>query len=67
VQFSEHAGVDFDGYLAVTSEKIAALDGAALERLNSAGLLEVAVFAAASLGTMPGLIARKQRKLAAGG
>jgi hypothetical protein len=67
VRFSEHAGVDFDGYLAVTSEKIAALDGAALERLNSAGLLEVAVFAAASLGTMPGLIARKQRKLAAGG
>jgi hypothetical protein len=67
VQFSEHAGVDFDGYLAVTSEKIAALDGAALERLNSAGLLEVAVFAAASLGTMPMLVARKQRKLAAGG
>jgi len=66
VQFSEHAGVDFDGYLAVTSEKIAALDGAALERLNAAGLLDVAVFAAASLGTMPGLVARKQRKLATG-
>jgi hypothetical protein len=67
VQFSEHAGVDFDGYLAVTAEKIAALDGAALAQLNTAGLLDVAVFAAASLGTMPGLVARKQRKLAAGG
>lgn len=67
VQFSEHAGVDFDGYLAVTSERIAALDGAALERLSKGGLLEVAVFAAASLGTMPRLVGRKQRKLAAGG
>jgi hypothetical protein len=67
VQVSEHAGVDFDGYLAVTPEAIAALGGAALERLNAAGLLDAAVFAAASLGTMPGLVARKQRKLAASG
>jgi len=64
VQFDEHTGVDFDGYLAVVPEKMALLDGAALERLNSAGLLDVAVFAAASLGTMPRLVARKQRKLA---
>ena len=34
---------------------------------TQAGLLDVAVFAAASLGTMPRLIARKQRKLAAAG
>ena len=64
VQFDEHTGVDFDGYLAVVPEKMALLDGAALKRLNSAGLLDVAVFAAASLGTMPRLVARKQRKLA---
>ena len=64
VQFDEHTGIDFDGYLAVVPEKIAALDGAALARLNAAGLLDVAVFAAASLGTMPRLIARKQHKLA---
>lgn len=66
VQFDEHTGVDFDGYLAVVPEKIAALEGAALERLNKAGLLDAAVFAAASLGTMQRLIARKRRKLAAG-
>jgi hypothetical protein len=66
VSFDEHTGVDFDGYLAVTPEKVAALGGAALERLNQTGLLDVAVFAAASIGTMPRLIARKQRKLAAG-
>ena len=64
VQFDEHTGVDFDGYLAVVPEKIAQLDGAALERLNAGGLLDVAVFAAASLGTMPQLVARKRRKLA---
>ena len=64
VKFDDNAGVDFDGYLAVVPEKIAGLDGAALARLNAAGLLDVAVFAAASLGTMPRLIARKQRKLA---
>jgi hypothetical protein len=66
VSFDEHTGIDFDGYLAVVPEKIAALDGAALARLNQAGLLDLAVFAAASLGTMPRLIARKQRKLATG-
>jgi len=64
VSFDEHTGVDFDGYLAVMPEKIAGLGGVALERLNKAGLLDVAVFAAASIGTMPRLIARKQRKLA---
>jgi hypothetical protein len=64
VKFDEHSGVDFDGYLAVVPERIAALDDAALGRLNRAGLLDTAVLAAASLGTMPRLIARKQRKLA---
>ena len=65
VRIGEHSSVDFDGYLAVTPEAIARLDGTALARLNQAGLLDVAVFAAASLGTMQGLVARKQRKLAA--
>ena len=65
VQLSEHASVDFDGYLAITRESIARLDGAALARLNQTGLLDAAIFAAASLGTMPRLIARKRRKLAA--
>jgi len=67
VRIDEHDSIDFDGYLAVTPEAIARLDGGALARLNQAGLLDVAVFAAASLGTMAGLVARKQRKLAAAG
>ena len=67
VQLAEHSTIDFDGYLAVTQDKIDRLDGVALARLSEAGLLDVAVFAAASLGTMPRLIARKQRKLAPAG
>jgi len=67
VSIGEHGSVDFDGYLAVTPEAIARLDGAALGRLNDAGLLNAAVFAATSLGTMPALVSRKQRKLAAAG
>ena len=67
VNIGEHRNVDFDGHLAVMPEAIARLDGAALARLNEAGLLEAAVFAAASLGTMPNLVARKQRMLAAVG
>ncbi|MBT2134452.1 SapC family protein [Croceibacterium sp. LX-88] len=64
VRLNAHSTIDFDGYLAVTAEKIAALDGESLARLNAAGLLDVAIFAASSLGTMQRLIARKQRKLA---
>lgn len=65
VRLGDHSTIDFDGYLAVTAEKIAGLDGEALARLNAAGLLDVAIFAASSLGTMQRLIARKQRKPAA--
>lgn len=66
VHTSERSVVDFDGYLAVTPDKIAALDGAALERLNAAGLLDAAIHAASSLGLMNHLAARKQRKSVSG-
>jgi hypothetical protein len=62
VSLSETHTIKFDGYLAVTLERIAALDGAALERLSRAGLLDAAVFAAASLATMHDLAARKRRQ-----
>ena len=67
VSIDEHRSVDFDGHLAVMPEAIARLDGTAMARLNEAGLLNAAVFAAASLGTMPNLVARKQRMPAAVG
>lgn len=60
VQVSDAQVYNFEGYLAVTPERIAALDGTALARLNEAGLLAPAIFAAHSLANMQRLIARKR-------
>ncbi len=62
VQVSERHRYNFNDYLAITQDKIAALDGPALARLNAAGLLMPAVFAASSLHNMNRLIARKRAK-----
>lgn len=67
VQLSDTESYDFDGYHAVTFERIGALDGAALERLSAAGLLDIAIFASSSLGNIAQLIKRKNRRRAAGG
>ncbi len=63
VQLSDRHSYNFEGYLAITPERIAALDGAALARLNAAGLLLPAVFAAGSLANMHQLIARKRARM----
>jgi hypothetical protein len=65
VRLSEEKSVNFEGLLAVTFEQIGGLEGGALDRLNKAGLLPLAVFAASSLNNMPRLAARKQAKDAA--
>lgn len=67
VQLSDTESFDFDGYYAITFERIGALDGTALARLNTAGLLDVAIFAASSLGNIAQLIKRKNRRRAVGG
>lgn len=63
VQVSDRDSYSFNDYLAITHEKIASLDGAALARLNQAGLLMPAVFAAASLANVNRLIARKRARM----
>lgn len=63
VQVSERHSYSFNDYLAITHEKIAALDGAALHRLNMAGLLLPAAFAASSLANMNRLISRKRARV----
>lgn len=63
VQVSERDSYSFNDYLAITHEKIAGLDGAALAKLNQAGLLMPAVFAAASLANINRLIARKRARM----
>jgi hypothetical protein len=61
-QISDTQAVNFEGFLAVTEERIAALRGAQLEELNRAALLAPAMHAASSLGNMAHLIARKRRR-----
>ena len=53
------------GLLTVSQEKLAGLDGAQLARLNSAGFLQLAVLAMASVGNISRLIDLKNRKRAA--
>jgi hypothetical protein len=60
VRVSEELSYSFKDHLAITPERIAALDGPALARLNDAGLLLPAVVAASSLANMTQLIARKR-------
>lgn len=67
VQISDSQAVNFEGFLAVSDERIAALDGAQLERLNEAGMLMPAVHAATSLGNLARLVARKQQRDRASG
>ena len=47
--------------LVVDVERLAALTGEPLERLHHAGILRLAILAAASLANVQQLIARKQR------
>jgi hypothetical protein len=54
--------VNFEGFLAVSDERIAALGGSQLVELNRAGMLALAVHAASSLGNMARLIARKRQR-----
>jgi hypothetical protein len=50
--------------LVVDIERLAALTGEPLERLHGSGILRLAIFAAASLGNIQQLIARKQALVA---
>lgn len=62
VALSDREIVTFEDYLAITSDRIAMLDGAALERLNRAGFLEAVIHAATSLATMTDLATRKMNR-----
>jgi len=62
VQIDDTHAINFDNHLGITAERIAALDGAALARLNEAGLLLPAVHAASSLANLGRLAARKRAR-----
>jgi hypothetical protein len=53
-------------FFTINPDRLAALDGAALERLNRPGYLQLAIFVAHSLGNVQWLIELKNRRRAAG-
>jgi SapC len=55
------------GFFTIDQDRLAALDGAALERLNRPGYLQLAIFVVHSLGNVQWLIELKNRRRAAGG
>jgi hypothetical protein len=52
------------GFLTISQERLAELDGAALERLNKPGYLHLAMLVVTSLGNVTWLIELKNRKRA---
>jgi hypothetical protein len=66
VDVSEESRYTIPDVLVVDTERLAALTGDTLERLHRAGVLPLAILAAASLGNIQQLIARKQMLADAG-
>ena len=62
VKLSAEEGYSIVGLHTVDQRKLAALDGAALERLNRAGFLQGAFLVIASMGNVKKLMAMKQRR-----
>jgi hypothetical protein len=63
VDVSEERRYTVPDVLVIDMERLAALSGEPLERLHRSGLLRLAILAAASLGNVQGLIARKRALL----
>jgi len=66
VNLDERRKYTLPGFFTINQERLDALDGPVLERLNRQGFLQLAMLAATSLGNMHWLIELKNRRLAAG-
>jgi SapC len=64
IKLSAEEGYSVVGLHTINQQKLAALDGSALERLNAAGFLQGAFLVIASLGNVKKLMAMKQRRAA---
>ena len=62
VKLNAEEGFSVVGLHTIDQRKLAALDGASLERLNRAGFLQGAFLVIASMGNVKRLMAIKQRK-----
>ena len=65
VRLDDRVGYTLPDFLTINQDRLAALDGATLERLNSLGYLQLAMMVVHSLGNMEWLIELKKRRLAA--
>lgn len=63
IQLNEDERYSMNGYYTINEEKLAALDGGALEKLNKAGFLQGAFLVIASWNNMKKLIDMKNRAL----
>lgn len=66
IQLDDGVQYKLPGFLTVSQERLANLDGAALERLNEPGYLHLAMLVVTSLGNVTWLIELKNRRRAAG-
>ncbi|RYE04547.1 MAG: peptide ABC transporter permease [Sphingomonadales bacterium] len=62
IAISDERKYRFADYHMIDARRLAGLGGAELERLNRAGFLRLAIFAAASLGNVARLVDRKRRR-----
>ena len=67
IEFQNQEKLKIAGFETINAEKLAHLEGAALEELHQAGFLQAAYFILTSMSNMQKLIDWKNRKIAAGG
>ena len=66
VNINERMQYKMPDFLTINQERLQALDGETLERMNQLGYLQSAILVATSLGNMNWLLELKNRKIAAG-
>lgn len=62
IRLDERSTYALPGFLTINNERLSALDGSELERLNAAGYLHLAMLVVTSLGNIAWLIELKNRK-----
>jgi hypothetical protein len=65
IQLDDRTQYSLPGFLTISRERLAALDGVQLERLHRTGDLQLAMLVLSSLGNLPWLIELKNRRRAA--
>jgi hypothetical protein len=66
IKLDERVSYTLPDFFTINQDRLAALDGVTLERLNSLGYLQLAMMVVHSLGNVEWLIELKKRRLAAG-